>query len=89
MNNFNAFKISFYLIFKNDIKDYTEMQDLLYGFHNPCIMDIKIGIRTFLENDLDDKETKPRRDLYMSVLLKFIFDETRIKLQNMHIYIGN
>ena len=42
------------------------MQDLLYGFEYPSIMDIKIGVRTFLENDneSDEKETKPRRDLY-------------------------
>lgn len=40
------------------------MQDLLYGFDYPSIMDIKIGIRTFLENDSDEKETKPRSDLY-------------------------
>ena len=46
------------------VLDYTEMQDLLYGFESPSIMDIKIGVRTFLENDADEKETKPRRDLY-------------------------
>jgi 1D-myo-inositol-triphosphate 3-kinase len=40
------------------------MQDLLYGFEYPSIMDIKIGVRTFLESDCDEKETKPRRDLY-------------------------
>ena len=44
------------------------MQDLLYGFQNPCIMDIKIGVRTFLENDSDEKETKPRNDLYLKLI---------------------
>ncbi len=44
------------------------MQDLLYGFNNPCIMDIKIGVRTFLENDLDEKETKARHDLYLKLI---------------------
>ena len=44
------------------------MQDLLYGFNNPSIMDIKIGVRTFLENDLDEKETKPRNDLYVRLI---------------------
>jgi 1D-myo-inositol-triphosphate 3-kinase len=44
------------------------MQDLLYGFTNPCIMDIKIGTRTFLEDDQDEKETKPRNDLYLRLI---------------------
>lgn len=45
------------------------MQDLLYGFKNPSVMDIKIGVRTFLENDnVDEKETIPRRDLYERLL---------------------
>jgi 1D-myo-inositol-triphosphate 3-kinase len=48
--------------------DYTELQDLLYGFQNPSIMDIKIGIRTFLENDSDVKESKPRHDLYLKLI---------------------
>lgn len=41
------------------------MQDLLYGFELPEIMDIKIGVRTFLENDTcDENESNPRNDLY-------------------------
>jgi 1D-myo-inositol-triphosphate 3-kinase len=43
------------------------MQDLLYGFCNPSIMDIKIGTRTFLESDDSEKETKPRTDLYLKL----------------------
>lgn len=49
-------------------EDYTEMQDLLYGFTNPCIMDIKIGVRTFIIDDSDEKETKPRNDLYLKLI---------------------
>ena len=44
------------------------MQDLLYGFQNPSIMDIKIGVRTFLENDSDVKESKARNDLYLKLI---------------------
>jgi 1D-myo-inositol-triphosphate 3-kinase len=52
----------------NFVLDYIEMQDLLYGFQNPSIMDVKIGVRTFLEDEKDDKETKPRNDLYKKLL---------------------
>lgn len=45
-----------------------ELQDLLYKFSNPSIMDIKIGTRTFLENDSDEKECKPRKDLYLKLI---------------------
>ncbi len=31
-------------------------------------MDIKIGTRTFLENDSSEKETKPRNDLYLKLI---------------------
>lgn len=56
------------IIFNNtDKKNYMEMQDLLYTFNNPSIMDIKIGTRTFLETDSDPKETKPRKDLYLKL----------------------
>jgi 1D-myo-inositol-triphosphate 3-kinase len=57
-------RIDALILDKEDKKYYIEMQDLLYGFHNPRIMDIKIGVRTFLENEQDEKETKPRLDLY-------------------------
>ena len=44
------------------------MQDLLYKFQNPSIMDIKIGVRTFVEDDTDEKECKPRNDLYLKLI---------------------
>ena len=48
--------------------DYMELEDLLYSFHNPSIMDIKIGTRTFLENEGYEKEPKPRHDLYLRLI---------------------
>jgi 1D-myo-inositol-triphosphate 3-kinase len=44
-----------------DNKKYTEMQDLLYGFEDACIMDIKIGTKTF---DDQDDVNKLRDDLF-------------------------
>ena len=45
--------------------DFIEMEDLLYGFEDPCVMDIKIGTRTFLESEV--KNAAPRADLYKKV----------------------
>ncbi|KAF0295482.1 Inositol-trisphosphate 3-kinase [Amphibalanus amphitrite] len=42
--------------------DFIEMEDLLYGFEDPCVMDIKMGTRTFLESEV--KNSTPRADLY-------------------------
>jgi len=53
---------------EEDGKHYTEMQDLLYSFHHPSIMDIKIGVRTFVVDDSDEKECKPRNDLYLKLI---------------------
>ncbi|GIX94662.1 inositol-trisphosphate 3-kinase homolog [Caerostris extrusa] len=41
---------------------FIEMQDLLYNFKNPAVMDIKMGTRTFLESEVEN--TKARPDLY-------------------------
>jgi 1D-myo-inositol-triphosphate 3-kinase len=40
-------------------KDYIEMEDLLVSFVEPCIMDCKIGVRTYLEEDLEKSEQDP------------------------------
>jgi 1D-myo-inositol-triphosphate 3-kinase len=62
-------KIDKIVVDREDGKYYTEMQDLLYGFSNPFIMDIKIGVRTFLEDDyMSEGETKARNDLYLRMI---------------------
>lgn len=41
---------------------YLELQDLLDGFNDPAVMDIKMGRRTFLESEVTN--VKLRKDLY-------------------------
>ena len=41
------------------VAGYIEMEDLLASFHDPCIMDCKIGVRTYLEEDLEKSERDP------------------------------
>eukprot|EP00054_Salpingoeca_dolichothecata_P011304 m.62791 g.62791 ORF g.62791 m.62791 type:complete len:395 (+) comp19401_c0_seq2:130-1314(+) len=40
---------------------YLEMEDLLHGFGDASVMDIKMGVRTFLETEV--KKKQPRKDL--------------------------
>ncbi|XP_017461332.1 PREDICTED: inositol-trisphosphate 3-kinase A-like, partial [Rhagoletis zephyria] len=56
--------------FKNVVhmngESYIELEDLLASFSNPSIMDIKMGIRTYLEEELIKAGEKPklRKDMY-------------------------
>ncbi|XP_034471791.1 inositol-trisphosphate 3-kinase homolog isoform X3 [Drosophila innubila] len=45
---------------------YIELQDLLAGFKDPCVMDIKLGSRTFLESEVSNKTLRP--DLYQKMI---------------------
>ncbi|KAA0193770.1 hypothetical protein HAZT_HAZT006104 [Hyalella azteca] len=40
------------LVDKGDQEQYLELQDLLSNFTAPCVMDIKMGVRTYLEEEL-------------------------------------
>lgn len=58
------------IVNSEDQKSYIELQDLLYKFSNPSMMDIKIGTRTHLEEETSkdiEKESKPRKDLYFKM----------------------
>ena len=46
--------------------DYLELEDLLANFENPSIMDVKMGVRTYLEDELTKASIKPklRKDMY-------------------------
>lgn len=48
-------------------ENYLELQDLLQGFKDPAVMDIKMGRRTFLESDVISN-TKLRNDLYKKMI---------------------
>ena len=48
------------------------MEDLLASFHEPCIMDCKIGVRTYLEEDLDKSEQDPEpRTVELNIFMRF------------------
>lgn len=47
---------------------YIEMEDLLSTFQDPCIMDCKIGVRTYLEEDLDKSERDPEPRAVLNVM---------------------
>uniref|UniRef100_A0A0A1X581 Kinase n=1 Tax=Zeugodacus cucurbitae TaxID=28588 RepID=A0A0A1X581_ZEUCU len=46
--------------------NFIELQDLLTGFKDPCVMDIKMGCRTFLESEVTNTTLRP--DLYKKMV---------------------
>ncbi|XP_044845038.1 inositol-trisphosphate 3-kinase C [Mauremys mutica] len=51
---------------QRDGECYNQMEDLLAAFETPSIMDCKMGVRTYLEEELEQARLKPRlrRDMY-------------------------
>lgn len=49
---------------------YLQLQDLLSDFDQPCVMDCKIGVRTYLEEELSKAKEKPklRKDMYEKMI---------------------
>ncbi|XP_077293173.1 inositol 1,4,5-triphosphate kinase 2 isoform X1 [Arctopsyche grandis] len=49
---------------------YLQLQDLLGDFDSPCVMDCKIGVRTYLEEELAKAKEKPklRKDMYEKMI---------------------
>ncbi|KAL0272077.1 UNVERIFIED_CONTAM: hypothetical protein PYX00_005186 [Menopon gallinae] len=45
---------------------FIELQDLLHGFSDPSVMDVKMGTRTFLESEV--QKTTARQDLYQKMI---------------------
>ncbi|XP_011504863.1 PREDICTED: inositol-trisphosphate 3-kinase B [Ceratosolen solmsi marchali] len=48
------------------VASYLQLQDLLGEFEQPCVMDCKIGVRTYLESELAKAKERPklRKDMY-------------------------
>lgn len=47
-------------------EEFLELEDLLAKFESPCVMDVKIGLRTYLEEELIKAREKPklRKDMF-------------------------
>ncbi|XP_060711467.1 inositol-trisphosphate 3-kinase B-like isoform X2 [Hemiscyllium ocellatum] len=60
---------AYYGLVEKDSQHYIQMEDLLTGLHSPCIMDCKMGIRTYLEEELmkDRQKGSYRKDLYQKM----------------------
>ena len=41
-------------------EQYLQLQDLLSDFTAPCVMDVKMGVRTYLEDELAKAREKPK-----------------------------
>lgn len=39
---------------------YLQLQDLLGDFEHPCVMDCKVGVRTYLESELAKAKERPK-----------------------------
>ncbi|XP_053568599.1 inositol-trisphosphate 3-kinase B [Bombina bombina] len=53
-----------------DGERYNQMDDLLSEFDSPCVMDCKMGVRTYLEEELTKARKKPslRKDMYLKMV---------------------
>ncbi|KAM9496243.1 inositol-trisphosphate 3-kinase A isoform 1-T2 [Clarias gariepinus] len=55
---------------EKDGEKYNQMEDLLAEFETPCVMDCKMGVRTYLEEELTKARKKPtlRADMYQKMI---------------------
>uniref|UniRef100_A0A8D0GGB0 Kinase n=1 Tax=Sphenodon punctatus TaxID=8508 RepID=A0A8D0GGB0_SPHPU len=53
-----------------DGERYNQMEDMLAEFDSPCVMDCKMGVRTYLEEELTKARKKPslRKDMYQKMI---------------------
>ncbi|XP_037541305.1 inositol-trisphosphate 3-kinase B [Nematolebias whitei] len=55
---------------EKDGQKYNQMEDLLAEFDSPCVMDCKMGVRTYLEEELTKarKKPSPRPDMFQKMV---------------------
>ncbi|KAJ7344821.1 hypothetical protein JRQ81_000771 [Phrynocephalus forsythii] len=60
----------FHGMVERDGESYLQLDDLLANFEGPCVMDCKMGIRTYLEEELIKAREKPklRKDMYKKMI---------------------
>ncbi|XP_063803261.1 inositol-trisphosphate 3-kinase A-like [Pseudophryne corroboree] len=60
----------FHGVTERDGESYIQLDDLLNDFDEPCVMDCKMGIRTYLEEELTKARGKPklRKDMYKKMI---------------------
>lgn len=61
---------SFHGVSERDGESYIQLDDLLNNFDEPCVMDCKMGVRTYLEEELTKARGKPklRKDMYKKMI---------------------
>ncbi|KAA0720015.1 Inositol-trisphosphate 3-kinase C [Triplophysa tibetana] len=61
---------AYYGMTQRDKQNYNLMDDLLADFDSPCIMDCKMGSRTYLEEELKKAREcpQPRKDMYEKMI---------------------
>lgn len=62
----NDFIPSYHGIFDVNNESFIIIDNLLRHFNDPCILDMKMGIRTFLEEEIANSE--PRNDLFEKII---------------------
>ncbi|XP_038597010.1 inositol-trisphosphate 3-kinase A [Tachyglossus aculeatus] len=61
---------AFHGVVEHEGETYLELQDLLAGFDAPCVLDCKMGVRTYLEEELSKARERPklRKDMYKKMV---------------------
>uniref|UniRef100_A0A8C5RDG6 Kinase n=1 Tax=Leptobrachium leishanense TaxID=445787 RepID=A0A8C5RDG6_9ANUR len=69
-DSLRPFVPGYYGVVEKDGETYNQMEDLLSEFDSPSIMDCKMGVRTYLEEELVKAREKPklRKDMYEKMI---------------------